>query len=283
MLKFIDAHLHFFDIENGDYHWLREENPPFWPDKGKILRNFHQGDLHCEPRFSLAGYVHVEAGYDNTQWWREIEWLEKSATLPFRSVASADITKPPQHFIQEIDKLRAYPSVVGVRHILDENACDLLSDLEVCSNLAYLAEQTLSFDLQMPLTDTSGIHQLLACVEHCPQLTIILNHAGFPPQLNSGKWEEWKKNLSLLAKHNNIAVKCSGWEMGRRDYENRWVLTVLSECLEAFGDHRVMLASNFPLCLFSKSYEELWTQYLDFTTARAEALFHDNALLWYKF
>lgn len=283
MLKIIDPHLHFFDIENGHYHWLKPDNPPSWPDKAKIARGFGESDISFSDGTSPVGYVHIEAGYDNDKNWREIEWLEKNATLPFRSVANADLTKPANEFKQNIKKLTQYQSVVGVRHIFDEQALELLSNDNVISNLAYLSEQKLSFDLQMPLTDTMAVQSLLTRVEQLPELAIILNHGGFPPQLNHEGWQDWVSHLSALAKYINVAVKCSGWEMSKRDYDMNWVVKVIRECVARFGENRVMLASNFPLCLFSTNYQNIWAHYQAQSFLKNKALLHDNALHWYKF
>ncbi len=150
-------------------------------------------------------------------------------------------------------------------------------------NLAQLDDHGLSFDLQMLLTDTSAVSKLITNMKQFPTLSIIINHAGFPPQVSEHDWNTWKKNLLALGQFSNIAVKCSGWEMGNRSYDQKWLKSVISECLSAFGEHRVMLASNFPLCLFSKPYKEFWQQYTDVTTRQKKALLHDNAVTWYKF
>ena len=48
-MKIIDPHLHLFDLKQGDYHWLKEENPPFWPDKHLIKKSFKETDLTLKP------------------------------------------------------------------------------------------------------------------------------------------------------------------------------------------------------------------------------------------
>ena len=283
MLELIDPHLHFFDLDKGDYRWLKAENPPFWPDKPLIARNWGESDLTLPSELTITGYVHIEAGFDNTQFWREIEWLETHNKLPFRSIACVDLTKATSQFAQDLNKLRQYSSVVGTRHILDDEADELLRLSNVQQNLKQLAEHSLIFELQMPFTNTEAVEKLDLLLTSIPNLTVIINHAGFPPNINDCLYPTWANNLRLIAKHPKVAIKCSGWEMGDRRYESNWVFAVVEQCISDFGQDRVMLASNFPLCLFSKSYSEYWQSFVSLPDKTKKALLSHNAHKWYRF
>ena len=63
-MKIIDAHLHLFDLQAGEYRWLSPDNPPFWPDKPVIAKNFSESDLVVSAPEQLSGFVHIEAGFD---------------------------------------------------------------------------------------------------------------------------------------------------------------------------------------------------------------------------
>ena len=292
MKPIIDPHLHFFALDQGHYHWLKEDQAPFWSDKHILRHPYHEASLTLSPGTRLMGFVHIEAGFDNQQPWREIAWLESSCTLPFKSVAGIDLTLEPDAFIEQIQALLKYQSVVGCRHILDDEAYELLTQQKVKTNLAYLANQQLSFDLQMSLRDTPAITLLVAILDDLPGLRVIINHAGWPPLNNESKteavspWQVWQENLFALSQFEQCAIKCSGWEMADRQYTKEWQLKVISACLEAFGGKRVMLASNFPLVLFTQAYDDLWNGYLTPNTKISEeqisALTCENAAYWYK-
>ncbi|HCM48032.1 MAG TPA: hypothetical protein DIS98_11195, partial [Colwellia sp.] len=67
-INIIDPHLHLFSHSRGDYHWLKSENPPFWPDKHLLQQNFYIEDLNkalVNEEIKLKGFVHIEAGFDN--------------------------------------------------------------------------------------------------------------------------------------------------------------------------------------------------------------------------
>ncbi|MFD2177319.1 amidohydrolase family protein [Veronia pacifica] len=282
MRKIIDPHLHLFDLERGNYHWLKPENPPFWSDKATINRHFGEDSLRPPKDIELAGFVHIEAGFDNQAPWREVEWLEKTVDLPFRSIACVDLTQSESIFQQNICQLKAYPSLTGVRHILDEQASILLAKPEVIANLAYLAEQALLFEAQLSGSDERGVDALVAVIKSMPRLNVILNHAAFPAIHSMDQWHLSMQKLSALP---NVFVKASGWEMTDRAFHFTFVWQALTQLIGYFGIKRVMLASNFPLCLFSHSYKELWQQYCraSLSDGALNNILHDNAFRLYRF
>ncbi|WDE08350.1 amidohydrolase family protein [Thalassomonas viridans] len=286
MENIIDPHLHLFDLSRGDYFWLAPHNPPFWQDKAKIHRSFTESDLTPAP-LKLAGFVHIEAGFDNDCPWREIAYLEQSCRLPFKSVAFIDIALEEKLFDQQLKRLLTYPSVAGCRYILDQDPAGLLRRPRVQSNITRLAEAGLSFDLQMPLSDSKAVSAFAGILEQTPALKVIINHAGWPPYhsqpVATDEDNAWQAGLERLSCFPSVAVKCSGWEMARRQYKMSWAKSVISRCLSAFGHQRVMLASNFPLCLFSGSYAGLWQDYLTLALSEKQlnAVLYDNAANWY--
>jgi len=280
----IDPHLHLFDLSKGNYQWLSPKNPPFWPDKNRISKSFSEQDLTLSAPLSLVGFVHIEAGFDNDHPWREIEWLEAHCNIPFRSIASIDLTLTEAKFIELLDKLLAYQSVVGVRHILDKQAFSLLTNAQVKNNFKILNNKTLNFELQMPFSCSKNVGALREVIAANKNIIFIINHAGFPPlDTNSENWALWQESLSSVAQFENVAIKCSGWEMINREYSVDWQADIVKFCIETFSFERVMLASNFPLVLFSHSYKDYWqTMVEQLEEHHLPALLNNNAKQWYK-
>ncbi|MCL2915417.1 amidohydrolase family protein [Shewanella corallii] len=281
-MQIIDPHLHLFDLRLGRYDWLKPNFPPNWPDKHLICRDFASEDLTLPSPIQLAGFVHLEAGFDNSHPWREIEWLESSVNLPFRSVAFADLTLPAAEFDALLHTLTQYSSVVGIRHILDEQAQALLSNPQVIRNLKQLAAKELHFEVQLSGGDLQAINHLVQIADENPSLVLVINHAAFPSPDN---WQHWLQATELMAACSNIVIKASGWEMTDRQYELTFAVQVMNQLIACFGKQRVMLASNFPLCLLSKDYDELWQEYtmLSVDADTLAALVHDNAKRIYRF
>ena len=284
-MKIIDSHVHFFNLAQGDYHWLKPENAPFWPDKALIAKSVNEENLALKGAFSLAGFVHIEAGYNNQFPWQEIHWLEQSCQLPFRSVAAINLTLPSAVFADHIKQLLGYSSVVGCRHLLDEQALSLLTNLQVQKNFAVLNANHLTFDVQMPFSNLQAVNALNHVINNNPNIQFIINHAGMPPSTtmaDTSATSLWYQGLAIIAQHRNVAIKCSGWEMINRHYQAHWCEHIINHCLTLFGFSRVMLSSNFPLTLLSANYQHYWETILQLPLKNLTDLSYKNSKTWYK-
>lgn len=281
----IDPHLHFFALDLGQYEWLKPQNPPFWPDKMHINCSVNEENLTLDSEFELLGFVHIEAGFDNERPWREIDFLNVSCKLPFSSIAYADLTSDT--FMQTVEQLSARQNVVGIRHILDEDAQSILRSTNTKTSFSLLNQLSWNFDAQLSLNDQAAISALCDLANNNPQVRFVINHAGWPSlnKQNNTIQNTWLKSLLQLSQLKNIAIKLSGWEMLDRDWRLADIKNIVHLAIETMGIKRVMLASNFPLCTFSKTYAELWSGYhnnLGLNPEEFHYLAHHNALHWYQ-
>lgn len=141
---------------------------------------------------------------------------------------------------------------------------------EFRAGFAHLAPLGLSFEgwiffHQMP--------RLAALARAFPETSIVLNHCGgvvrihrYADQRND-VFQEWRRGLLELARCPNVMVKLSGLGMrlsgfGFEEHERAPSSKELAEawrpwiesCIEAFGPHRCMYGSNFPVDKGSYSY-----------------------------
>jgi L-fuconolactonase len=291
-MNWIDPHIHFFALQHGHYDWLKPTNPPYWRDKSVIAHSVYERDLFQGNHAALSGFVHIEAGFDNGQPWREVAFLEQHCIKPFRSVANIDLQSPTS--LSDIDRLKRFRSVVGLRHILDDDAATLLRSPKVLHSLKHMAANNLSFDAQFDITDTASVRALLNVVERIPELAVIVNHVAAAPLLadvlpadalpaegslsaegssnhtNSSRhfysslaYTKWQRNLRALAQCGNMAFKFSGMEMKDRQWTWPNVERLLNTALDILPIDNIMLASNFPLCTWRMPYAQLLKGYDD--------------------
>ncbi len=287
MYRIIDPHLHFFNLSRGDYHWLKTDNPPFWPDKAIIQRDFSEQDVSLEAPFQLCGLVHIEAGFDNDDPCRELQWLAASVnTCPHKAIAFIDLTLPSEAFERQLAALLGCDQscgdqLVGIRHITEGKDAELLLAPPVLDNLACLSGHRLIFEAQFELANAHISEQLARYAKALPALNIVVNHGGL---VCRQRYKPWLAGLEALSPCTNIAIKCSGWELAERDYQPDWMAQVIKRLLRCCGDDRVMLASNFPLCLFSSNYQDLWQRYSDLplTPTQWHKLSYANAKRLYQ-
>jgi predicted TIM-barrel fold metal-dependent hydrolase len=272
-----------FNTAIGDYTWLKPSQPPFWSDKARINQNFCVKDLVLPSNWQLEGFVHIEAGFDNSRPWREVEWLETVNHSHFKTIASIDLCLDHSDFLKLFNRITKLISVVGFRHILDERASELLSDHRVLQNLGFLANTDYIFECQFEATDTQAVDLLCQFLSTQPDFKLVLNHAAFPNSA-SVDFKTWQLNIQKLSRFNNLHVKAAGWEMVSRNYQQAQIQTVIDHLLVHFAVDKIMLASNFPLCLFSCSYAQLWHNYsqLRLTPKQLEALMYKNAKNFYE-
>jgi predicted TIM-barrel fold metal-dependent hydrolase len=291
-MKIIDPHVHLFDIKQGDYFWLKPDNEPFWPDKRLIHQNFELNDLALPENIELAGIVHIEAGFNNKQPWQEIIWLErlwheKQYTTALKTIAFIDITLSTDEFNAQIEQLKKFKSVVGCRYILDDNAGRLLRDHQVIRNLEVLYEIDWLFELHVTLSDQQTLHHIVNFCAEVKTPKMVINHCGLPPSMSDfSQWHNWRHQIEQLAQFDHLAIKCSGWEMTNRNYNFDEVTSCITQVIKSFGAERTMLASNFPLTLFSQSYQSVWSAYIHLLGLPQETLTQicqSTAKTWYRF
>ena len=138
----------------------------------------------------------------------------------------------------------------------------------------HLAPLGLSFDawlLEPQLPDVIDLARAF------PDTIIVLDHVGTPLGIGgyagrrAERFDVWRGNIRELARCENVNVKLGGLAMpfcgfdsclsdppaGSEQLAREWA-PYLETCIEAFGAHRCMFESNFPVDLVSCTYDVLW-------------------------
>ena len=310
MQKIIDPHLHFFDLNKGGYAWLKPNNPPFWSDKNLILKNIMPSDLTFDiDEFDLIGGVHIEAGFDNEKSQNELCWLEQEVypietRYAFKSISYIDLKKPVLDFQKQLNIMIKFQTFMGIRYIIEDDVGNDGNSQCIIENLKILENAGILFEVQLSFCDVLQVNYLLKLISNVPNLKLVINHSGLPPlgfnKLKKGSSKQsnevdrasindfstWEKNLAQFAELPNCFIKCSGFEMQNRQYTKQDMIETVLRVNKAFGDNRMMLASNFPLTLFTRSYSEYWKLLYECTKEAkldCELLMHINAKNFYRF
>jgi predicted TIM-barrel fold metal-dependent hydrolase len=119
-----------------------------------------------------------------------------------------------------------------------------------------------------------------------PDTQIILNHTGMPRKRDRDYVEAWRGGMRTLAAAPNIAAKISGLGMFHHDWTPDVIRPFVLDTIEIFGVERCMFASNFPVDKLQADYRAIWQAFdqitADFTPDERRALFHDNAVRFYR-
>lgn len=292
-IDIIDPHHHFWDLSRP-YPWLQGPADParFTGDDSAIRRDYLPEDYRADfASLRLVGSVHVEAGAQNgvaeARW---LQQLEERSGLPSAIVAGADLRS--QDAPARLEELAQLPTVRGIRHILNwhpdarytyTDRSDLMQDPLWLANFGRLSTLGLSFDLQIY---PGQMPEAARLADHHSGTSIVLNHTGMPLSRDPEAFALWRNGIRALAQRPNVTVKISGLGMTHHEWTPEAIRPYVLETIEAFGPHRAMFASNFPVDRLYSSLPELYAAFdgltRDLPEADRRALFAETARTVYR-
>jgi L-fuconolactonase len=243
----LDAHHHFWQFDATEYAWIG-------PDMTVLRRDFLPGDLR--PLLDAAG-VDGTVAVQARQTPVETRWLlELAAEFPwiFGVVGWVDLRSDALG--AQLDALADQPKLVGVRHVIqDEPDADFATRSDFMRGVGKLAAHGLTYDLLVFPHQLPAATQL---VRAFPNQPFVLDHIAKPP-IKRGAIDDWAQAVSTLAREPNVWCKVSGMVTEADWYA--WQPTdftpYLDVIFEAFGAHRIMLGSDWPVCLLAGAYDRV--------------------------
>src|SRR5205085_5346395 len=115
----------------------------------------------------------------------------------------------------------------------------------------------------------------------------VIDHIAKPPIPSRGL-EPWAEQMREIATDANVWCKLSGLitEAAWRTWKPGDFRPYLEVVLESFGPDRLMFGSDWPVCLLSGSYEQVYTLAHDYVlkhASKSEAkIFGENAVRAYR-
>lgn len=244
MAETIDAHHHLWRYNAADYPWMDEK-------LAVLRRDFSPTDLEPEMRAAgIDGTVAVQA----RQSLKETEaLLAQASQYPWiRGVVGwAPLTA--SDFAGSLDRLSSDPNLKGLRHIVqDEPDDNYILRADFNHGITALRGAGLVYDI---LIFERHLPQAIQFVDRHPSQTFVLDHIA-KPRIAERLLEPWRQRMIELARRENVYCKVSGmvteaqWESWKEeDLRPYWEVV-----LEAFGPHRLMAGSDWPVCLVASTY-----------------------------
>lgn len=242
----LDAHVHLWRYNEAEYPWISDR-------MSAIRRDFLPDDWReaaGPPGFE--GFIAVQARQtlEETQWLLELADEHES----IRGVVGwVDLRNPAVD--EHLEILCDHTKLAGIRHVVQDEPDDrfMLQD-DFLRGIHKLGRCDLVYDIlifarQLPAT--------LEMVRHFPRQRFVLNHIG-KPNLRRGEMEPWATQMHELAQHENVWCKLSGmvtegdWDTWTPEGLHPWLDVVF----DAFGADRLMIGSDWPVCLVAGTYAE---------------------------
>ena len=240
----IDAHQHFWIYNPAEYEWIDES-------MAAIRRDFLPEDLEPELR---GNEFHGSVAVQTRQTIEETRWLlglaDRSSKI-LGVVGWVDFRSPDVR-----SQLRVFarnPKIVGIRHIVQSEPDDrFLLRQDFLRGIALLEEFDLAYDI---LIYAKHLPVAAEFVQRFPRQRFVLDHLA-KPAIKNREIESWAAGIRRLAAFPNVFCKLSGLvtEADWQHWKREDITPYLDIAFETFGASRLMIGSDWPVCLVAGSY-----------------------------
>ncbi len=256
----IDAHHHLWSYSADEFGWIDDS-------MARLRRDFLPEDLIVElSRAKVDGAVTVQArqALEETRWLLE---LAKGCSairgvVGWAPIAAAD-------FEATLSRLTGEAKLVGLRHVVQSEPDGFLDANDFNRGIRTLRGSGLVYDV---LIFERQLEEAIRFVDRHPQQVFVLDHVA-KPKIASGELEPWSGRIRELSKRPNVVCKVSG--MVTEDSWSGWSIESLRPYLdvvvEAFGPQRLMVGSDWPVCLVASEYGRWWGVLRDYFADYSEA------------
>jgi L-fuconolactonase len=249
----IDAHHHLWRYSADEFGWIDDR-------MAMLRRDFLPEDLMVElSRAKVDGAVTVQARQtlEETRWLLKLAWACSviRGVVGWAPIAAAD-------FEATLDQLAEEPKLVGLRHVVQAEPDGFLDSSDFNRGIRTLRGSGLVYDV---LIVERQLEEAIRFVDRHPQQVFVLDHVA-KPKIVSGELEPWRSRIRQLSKRTNVVCKISG--MVTEDSWSGWSIESLRPYLdvvvEAFGPGRLMVGSDWPVCLVATEYGRWWRVLRDY-------------------
>ncbi len=240
----IDAHQHFWVYRPDEYGWIDDS-------MAALRRDFLPADLkpeleNCGFRGSVA--VQARQTLEETRWLLEL--ADRCSSI-LGVVGWVDLRSPDVR--SQLRLFARNPKLVGIRHIVQAEPDDrFLLQPEFLRGVSVLEEFDLAYDI---LIYARHLPVTAEFVERFPRQRFVLDHLAKPP-IKSGEIDSWAQGIRRLAAFQNVFCKLSGLvtEADWQHWTPEQIAWYLDVAFESFGPDRLMIGSDWPVCLVAASY-----------------------------
>jgi len=272
----IDAHQHFWKYQATDYSWINEQMT-------RLQRDFLPNDLNpLLEKAHFDGCIAVQArqSLEETAFLLDL-CLSNPSVLGV--VGWVDLQAPDLE--SHLSEWQQHPGLLGFRHIVQDEADpqfllrpDFIRGVKSLPHYGYTYD-ILVYEQQLPL-----VPDFLA---RCPDQPFVLDHLG-KPVIQQGVSSRWKEAIRAAAKFPNLYCKVSGLvtEANWHQWSAHEFQPFVDEVLEAFGPQRLMVGSDWPVCLLAaEEYADViqLAEYLlrQLSVTEQQQVFGQNAAKFY--
>ena len=272
----IDAHQHFWQFNPVRDSWITGE-------MYVIQKDFLPDDL--KPVLKQNGFdgcVAVQASQSEEETNFLISLAKKNdfikGVVGWVDLQADDIE-------ERLAKYKSFPVVKGFRHVLQgELQRDLMLQPNFKSGIGALQRHGFTYDILIFPDQLKFSAQLVASF---PDQKFVIDHIA-KPYIRKKELNQWKNDMEEIARFENVYCKISGmvteadWKTWRKEDFRPYIDVVVN----AFGTHRILFGSDWPVCLVAASYEKMLAivkdYFASFSKEEQQQFFGVNAISFYN-
>ncbi|MCM8526073.1 MAG: amidohydrolase family protein [Lentisphaeraceae bacterium] len=241
----IDSHQHFWKYNPSEYDWIPED---------VIRKDFLPNDLLPILKANdFDGCVAVQARQSE----EETEWLLKLADEnDFIKGVVGWIDLRAKNLEERIEHFKKFPKLKAYRHVVQGESDDrFIVRPEFTHGIEILQKHHIPYDI---LIYPKHLEVSLQFIKIFPEHDFVIDHIAKPEIANDG-FEYWQKHMMPFKDFPNVRCKLSGMvtETNFNNWQAEDFHPYLESCLEIFGPERLMIGSDWPVCLLSGQYKEV--------------------------
>ncbi|TWR24914.1 amidohydrolase family protein [Mucilaginibacter achroorhodeus] len=247
MLK-IDSHQHFWLYDKARHEWINE-------DMHQCRRDFVPADLQpLLEQNGIAGCVTVQADQTITENEFILNFAQQNSFIKgvvgWIDLKAADVE-------QRLEQYRDIELMKGFRHVLQGEADDryMLRE-DFMTGIGLLDKYGFTYDI---LIFPKHLKIAAEFVAAFPNQRFVVDHLA-KPFIKAGDIDQWKKDIQVLAQHQNVSCKVSGMvtEADWNNWKDEDFTPYLDIVFNAFGAERLMYGSDWPVCNVAGGYQKAY-------------------------
>ena len=269
----IDSHQHYWQYHAKEYGWIDES-------MSAIQRDFLPSDAaHVMHTAGIGAAIAVQA----RQSLEETRWLLQLAN-EHQTIAAVVGWIDLQGDVDAQLARFADTKLAGVRHIVQGEPDGFLLRPAFLDGIARLRRFGLTYDI---LVYARQMGDAIAFAARFPDQPFVLDHLG-KPDVRAGEITQWRQDCEALAALPNVWCKLSGLvtEADWKTWTPGQLRPYLDTALNAFGPARVMMGSDWPVCLVAATYADVVAlvedAVADYSTGERQQILGGNAARFYK-
>ena len=243
----IDSHQHFWRYDAARDAWITDS-------MAALRRDFLPGHLAAELMangIDASIAVQADPSEDETTFLLELaKGNERIAgVVGWVDLLSSRVSERLEYF-SHFSKLR------GFRHIAQAEPDDrFLAREQFVKGVAQLHAFGFTYDI---LIYPRQLPAAIDLVKRLPEQRFVIDHMA-KPEVKSAKMSAWAAQMREIAQNKNVFCKISGlvteadWKHWKSDDFKPYLDVVFG----AFGAHRLMFGSDWPVCLLAATYGQV--------------------------